>query len=828
MRHGGAAARELAEGAVRGLVCLQAALGGSEQLVERVAVFVEAGVADRHVEREALGARHRRVVAGHAGLDADGDLADHLGRRVAQERDEAVAALAHEHVLAPELRANLVRHLLQQQPAAAVAERVADAAEVVQVHRQDRESVLVARGARALLLEEGAQVARVRQARQLVGEAALARLGQKHRAVQRVGGEARHLPERAQVVVRVAFERARVERERAEHAPLAHERVDGERAVAFEVVTQRREVERRVGVGELLVVGDDPAGDALALPHAAPAEGLAVRPGGVLDARGAARVVTEVDGAGVERHQLFELRGDDRERLADGEAAVEALRQLVERDDLVARLVRGEDGLEVLGGLPGAVRDFGALLGEAGGGRGLADGLGLLDGERRESLLPLLHLGDLGLEGRQVLDEELDHLRVVEGAAVLLQEVDGLLARHRAAVLAVFAHGVEAIDDREHARRERYLLALQAVRVAGAVPALVVVADDGHERVRELDAFEYLRADHRVQLHPVELGGGELARLVQDVVGNGDLADVVQERPGVQRLALLVREAEQAGHALGVNLHALHVLVRDLVFGIDGGGEGFERAHVQGARLFDVRARGLDVLEVGAVGEVVGKEHRDGEADGGEAVVVDHRVDDRRRQHAREVGDEDPRVALAPHAEHRLVRLERDERDDQPVVDDGLHPGEHAERERVEEEGLAAVREQPHVAEVERDDPAGDEERAADQPDVGAEVEPAPREARRLAGGRGGGHQHGGVGAAEQHGQEDDRVRGRDDAAVAGYLRGRNPARDHGEQRQHDEPRVERRAREPPQRDAQHARAARDEKDPEGQQEPAAFPIVHL
>ena len=158
-------------------------------------------------------------------------------------------------------------------------------------------------------------------------------------------------------------------------------------------------------------------------------------------------------------------------------------------------------------------------------------------------------------------------------------------------------------------------------------------------------------ARHRVQLHKVELGGGELARLVEDLVGHGDLADVVQERPGVQRLALLVREAEQAGHALGVNLDALHVLVRDLVFGIDGGGEGFERAHVEGARVFNMFARGLDVLEVGAVGEVVRQQHRDGEADGAEAVVVDHRVDDRRRQHAREVGDEDPRVALAPHAD---------------------------------------------------------------------------------------------------------------------------------------------------------------------------------
>jgi hypothetical protein len=106
--------------------------------------------------------------------------------------------------------------------------------------------------------------------------------------------------------------------------------------------------------------------------------------------------------------------------------------------------VCGEDRLQIFGGLAARRR----LLGQAGRGHGPADRLRVLDFERRERLRALFHLGDLRLEGRQVGDEQVDHLRVVVLAPVPEQELDGLFARQAFAVLTVFAHGVEAVDDR--------------------------------------------------------------------------------------------------------------------------------------------------------------------------------------------------------------------------------------------------------------------------------------------------------------------------------------------------------------------------------------------
>ena len=65
-----------------------------------------------------------------------------------------------------------------------------------------------------------------------------------------------------------------------------------------------------------------------------------------------------------------------------------------------------------------------------------------------------------------------------------------------------------------------------------------MVAHDWHDRIREADALQYLRAGNRVQLHLLELGGGQLAGLVEDVIGHGELADVVQQRAGLQRFDL--------------------------------------------------------------------------------------------------------------------------------------------------------------------------------------------------------------------------------------------------------------------------------------------------
>ena len=71
----------------------------------------------------------------------------------------------------------------------------------------------------------------------------------------------------------------------------------------------------------------------------------------------------------------------------------------------------------------------------------------------------------------------------------------------------------------------------QAVRVAAAVPALVVGAHDQPDVVHEApDPVEHLLALEGVGLDQLPLVGVELAGLVDDRLGDRDLADVVQER----------------------------------------------------------------------------------------------------------------------------------------------------------------------------------------------------------------------------------------------------------------------------------------------------------
>ena len=84
--------------------------------------------------------------------------------------------------------------------------------------------------------------------------------------------------------------------------------------------------------------------------------------------------------------------------------------------------------------------------------------------------------------------------------------------RRGGAVGAVGGQRVERVGHREDARRERDVLARQAVRVARAVPALVVVADDELGVAEEVDVAQDLPADDRGAAHQRALLVGERRR----------------------------------------------------------------------------------------------------------------------------------------------------------------------------------------------------------------------------------------------------------------------------------------------------------------------------
>jgi hypothetical protein len=90
------------------------------------------------------------------------------------------------------------------------------------------------------------------------------------------------------------------------------------------------------------------------------------------------------------------------------------------------------------------------------------------------------------------------------------------------------------------------------VGIAGAVPALVLVADEPADAGEELHRREDLLPDDRVALHHRALVGGERARLVEDRLGHRDLADVVEDRGEPQVAQLLLAEPEPPADGLGL------------------------------------------------------------------------------------------------------------------------------------------------------------------------------------------------------------------------------------------------------------------------------------
>ena len=126
-------------------------------------------------------------------------------------------------------------------------------------------------------------------------------------------------------------------------------------------------------------------------------------------------------------------------------------------------------------------------------------------------------LGDRGVETRAGLAEHLAH---------------GGLDRPRVLVGTPVRERVEDVGDSDDAAGQRDRRGREPVRIAAAVPALVVGERDllGHHQQLVGAAREDPRADRRVQLHRRELLGRVLAGLQQQVVGDADLADVVQPR----------------------------------------------------------------------------------------------------------------------------------------------------------------------------------------------------------------------------------------------------------------------------------------------------------
>jgi len=107
-------------------------------------------------------------------------------------------------------------------------------------------------------------------------------------------------------------------------------------------------------------------------------------------------------------------------------------------------------------------------------------------------------------------------------------------------------HRDERVAGEQDASGERDLVAGEAIRVAGPVEALVLVADDRRRLGQQRQAAQHPFADEGVLAQHGALLVAQLARVRHQHRGYADRADVVEQRGEVQRAQVPVVEPERA------------------------------------------------------------------------------------------------------------------------------------------------------------------------------------------------------------------------------------------------------------------------------------------
>ena len=212
--------------------------------------------------------------------------------------------------------------------------------------------------------------------------------------------------------------------------------------------------------------------------------------------------------------------------------------------------------------------------------------------------------------------------------------------------------GVAGVDD---ARLDWNLLTLEAIRIAGAVPALVLRPNDGTQRGKEGHGSKNALADNRVLAHDGKFLGRQRSGLLQDVAGDADLADVVEQGTILQQAQLVGRQMKALSDVDSELGGFPRVRLGVPIFRVQGGGQGPDRCHVA---LFLLPAPGLVLIEQrlpDASRDVSAQHGRDGQHDQGPTVVAVPAVDEEREGPGggRQQGDRRPRAeAIRRRHEH--------------------------------------------------------------------------------------------------------------------------------------------------------------------------------
>src|SRR6185295_6745989 len=126
-----------------------------------------------------------------------------------------------------------------------------------------------------------------------------------------------------------------------------------------------------------------------------------------------------------------------------------------------------------------------------------------------------------------MLDKKLYNSGIKVCTSTAQQQCNGLSTGHHPSKRTIFTNRVKTINDGNNPSSDWYLLALQTIRVAQTIPLLMVMPHDRDNWIREIDATQYLCSYHGMDLHLIELGGCQSARLIQDVRRHCQLSYVV-------------------------------------------------------------------------------------------------------------------------------------------------------------------------------------------------------------------------------------------------------------------------------------------------------------
>lgn len=153
------------------------------------------------------------------------------------------------------------------------------------------------------------------------------------------------------------------------------------------------------------------------------------------------------------------------------------------------------------------------------------------------------------------------------------------------AVATVGSDSVVSICDCEDAGTERDAVAGEAVRIASAVEAFVMMSNNWSSCAKELNRFDDARSDHGVTFHLLELQDRQLGGFEENGVGNGDFADVMQQRSSLQDGELHGRIIGEAGEVGSVSLYPHGVGASLPLTSIQGGDQCFQAGFVGFVKL---------------------------------------------------------------------------------------------------------------------------------------------------------------------------------------------------------------------------------------------------